>query len=160
MPMSKQQMLKDMKTEGKTFHSVFHTPFANMERSIQNILDVYYDEAEKDFLKNYDVKGDFMEQFFAHTIYDLVVLINHGDDDSVLAWVETFREENAMVSDCEETDDEEDDKCMKCSGCRENYACDQLVEKSNDFPEGSLEVNFYCPECIKLIKERNLYLWE
>ena len=104
---SKQQMIKDME-EGKTFHSAFHTPFTNMERAIQNLLDVYYDEAEKDFLENYDTERDFMEQFLEHKLHDLVVLMNHGDDDSLLAWVETFREKNEIVSDCEETNDEDE----------------------------------------------------
>ena len=35
--------------------------------------------------------------------------MNHGDDNSALAWVETFSEDNVIVSDCEETDDEADE---------------------------------------------------
>jgi len=100
--MSKQQMMAELGS--------FHNPFNNMERAIGNILEKFYDAEEKDFIETFDINEDFLEQFFKHSIYDLVVLMNHGDDDSVLAWIETFREKHNMVSDCEEEEEEEEEE--------------------------------------------------
>ena len=106
--MSKQQMMAEqpMGSMGS-----FHNPFNNMERAIENILEKFYDAEEKDFIETFDkdtMEEDFLDQFFKHPIYDLVVLMNHGDDDSVLAWIETFREKHNMVSACDEEEEEDE----------------------------------------------------
>lgn len=133
--------------------SSFHTPFSNMERAIENLIDNIYDATEKDFLEKYDPKDDFIEQLFEHNLYELVVLMNHGDDDSVLAWIETFREKHNMVSDCEE--DEDIDTCYgkHCCMTADDTPLKMVLGWNRELGERFTE-NLYCINC----EERFCYI--